>query len=64
LEGPEVGHDDHDTASLLQKLGKHRGGIEQCLYINKFEDVDVGVLERIIRSGVKQTKKTERVTAN
>src|SRR5262249_4893282 len=44
-----------DTESLLKKLGKHRGGIEQCLYINKLADVDVAVLERIIRSGIKQT---------
>jgi Domain of unknown function (DU1801) len=53
-----------DTASLLKKLGKHGGGIDQCLYINKLADVDVAVLEKIVRSGLKQTKKTERVTAN
>jgi hypothetical protein len=50
------------TVPLLKKLGKHRGGIQQCLYINKLADVDVTVLERIIRSGLKETKKTGRVT--
>ena len=47
---------------LLAKLGKHKGGDEQCLYINKLEDVDVRVLEKIIRAGVEQTKKCWPVT--
>ena len=36
-----------DKSSLLKRLGKHsaRGG---CLYINKLEDVDIGVLEEIL----------------
>lgn len=34
-------------AKLLQKLGKHRIG-RGCLYINKLEDIDLGVLEMII----------------
>ncbi len=49
-------------ADLLKKLGKHKGGIEQCLYINKLADVDLGVLSKILKEGVKQTKKTWPVT--
>ena len=33
----------------LKKLGKHKTGVG-CLYINKLEDVDVKVLEKIINS--------------
>jgi hypothetical protein len=40
------------TAALLTKLGKHRGGIDSCLYINKLADVDLDVLERVITLGV------------
>lgn len=35
---------------LLDKLGKHRLG-KGCLYINKLEDVDIGVLRQLIRRG-------------
>ncbi len=52
------------TAGLLKKLGKHKGGIEQCLYINKLADVDLAVLEDVIRVGLDQTKKTWLVTGN
>ena len=51
-------------AALLQKLGKHKGGLEQCLYINKLADVDVAVLKKIIEAGVVQAKKTWPVTAS
>jgi hypothetical protein len=33
----------------LKKLGKHKTGVG-CLYINKLEDVDMKVLEEIIKS--------------
>ena len=36
-------------ADSLKKLGKHKTGVG-CLYINKLEDVDVKVLEKIINS--------------
>jgi hypothetical protein len=49
---------------LLQKLGKHKGGIKQCLYINKLEDVDLDVLEKIIKNGVTAIKKQWPVTAS
>ncbi len=37
--------------TLLAKLGKHRTG-RSCLYVNKLQDVDIGVLEQIIRQSV------------
>ena len=51
-------------AQLLGKLGKHKGGIEQCLYINKLADIDIPVLEKIIEGGLAQVKKTWPVTAS
>jgi hypothetical protein len=53
-----------DTPALLEKLGKHKGGNQQCLYINKLADVDLAVLEKVIRAGLAQTKKTWPVTAS
>lgn len=50
-------------AALLEKLGKHKGGLKQCLYINKLADVDTGVLAQIIKAGVAETRKTWPVTA-
>ena len=34
-------------ADALKKLGKHKTGVG-CLYINKLEDIDIRVLEKII----------------
>jgi hypothetical protein len=50
-------------AELLQKLGKHKGGLKQCLYINKLADVDVAVLSKILEAGVAETKRAWPVTA-
>ncbi|MGH9935837.1 MAG: DUF1801 domain-containing protein [Blastocatellia bacterium] len=49
---------------LLQKLGKHKGGLKQCLYINKLADVDLAVLEEILKAGVVEAKKIWPVTAS
>ena len=47
------GYCDEATGSkrdaLLAKLGKHTTG-KSCLYINKLADVDLGVLEEMIRN--------------
>ena len=47
------GYCDEATAerrdALLQKLGKHTRG-KSCLYINKLADVDMDVLEEMVRS--------------
>jgi hypothetical protein len=51
-----------NTPALLKRLGKHKGGDKQCLYINKLADVDLAVLEEIIRSGVAETKKQWPIT--
>ncbi len=39
-------------AEALQKLGKHKTGAG-CLYINKLEDVDIKVLEQMIKTSLK-----------
>jgi hypothetical protein len=43
------------SPELLGKLGKHKTG-KGCLYIKRLEDVDLGVLERLIVTSVKHTK--------
>ena len=50
-------------AELLKKLGKHKGGIAQCLYINRLADVDVKVLEKILVGGIAEAQKCWPVTA-
>ena len=49
------GFDEYDK--LLSKLGKHKTG-KSCLYINKLEDVDMGVLELLVKKSVEHMKKT------
>jgi hypothetical protein len=39
-------------ADALSKLGKHKTGVG-CLYINKLEDVDIKILEKIITEAVR-----------
>ena len=39
-------------ADALNKLGKHKTGVG-CLYINKLEDVDIKVLEKMITAAAK-----------
>lgn len=39
-------------AADLKKLGKHKTGVG-CLYINKLEDVDLKVLEKMINTATK-----------
>ncbi len=39
-------------ADELNKLGKHKTGVG-CLYINKLDDVDMKVLEKMIKAAVK-----------
>ncbi len=50
---------NHDNPAL-EKLGKHKtsgSGMGGCLYINKLSDVDLAVLESIIRSAYEYMKK-------
>lgn len=51
-------------ADLLKKLGKHKGGLKQCLYINKLDDVDLTVLEKILEAGLVEAGKQWPVTAS
>jgi hypothetical protein len=39
-------------AAELKKLGKHKTGVG-CLYINKLDDVDMKVLEKLINTAAK-----------
>lgn len=41
-----------DFGEILYRLGKHKMG-KACLYINKLADVDLAVLEELIRAGLK-----------
>lgn len=43
-----------EYAALLERLGKHKAG-KGCLYLNKLADVDLSVLEEIIRYSYKST---------
>ncbi|MBU2994447.1 DUF1801 domain-containing protein [Octadecabacter sp. 1_MG-2023] len=45
-----------DFGDLLARLGKHKTGAA-CLYINKLADVDLAVLEEIIRAGLSDLDK-------
>ena len=49
-----LGHGDY--ANLLERLGKHKTGMG-CLYINKLDDVDIGVLEELIKKSYAHMKK-------
>ena len=53
------GAPERDT--LFGKLGKYRTG-KSCLYINKLDDVDLGVLEKIVRRSVAYMRKTYPTT--
>ena len=43
-------------SDLLKKLGKHKTG-KGCLYIKKLDDIDTGVLEKLIARSVDTLKK-------
>ena len=41
---------------LLQQIGKHRTG-KVCLYIKRLSDINVGVLEKLIKASVAEMRK-------
>jgi hypothetical protein len=45
-----------DNEKLMAKLGKHKHG-KGCLYINKLDDVDRGILRKLIEYSVAQMRK-------
>lgn len=46
----------HEFPTLMKKLGKYKTG-KSCLYLNKLEDVDEKVLQRLISDSVKLMRK-------
>ncbi|MBC7827197.1 MAG: DUF1801 domain-containing protein [Chitinophagaceae bacterium] len=45
-----------DHTDLLKKLGKHKTG-KGCLYLKKLDDVDMDILEKLIKQSVEFMKK-------
>lgn len=45
-----------DHSDLLKKLGKHKAG-KGCLYVKRLDDIDMAVLEKLIRTSIAATKK-------
>ncbi len=41
-----------DYGPILARMGKHKTGVS-CLYVNKLADIDLDVLEELIRAGLK-----------
>lgn len=50
-----------DLQPILDRLGKHKCG-KACLYINKLADVDLTVVEEIIRAGLNDLGKRWLIT--
>ncbi len=48
--------------ALLTKLGNYKTG-KGCTYVNKLADIDMVVLEKLLKSGVADTRKKGGVTA-
>lgn len=44
-----------DLSDMLARLGKHKIG-RSCLYVNKLADIEISVLEEIIRFGVEDMR--------
>lgn len=42
-----------DFGHIMERLGKHKTGAA-CLYINKLADVDMDVLEELVKAGVER----------
>lgn len=45
-----------DNEKLMSKLGKHKHG-KGCLYINKLDDVDRGVLRKLVEHSISELRK-------
>ena len=54
---------DADYSDDLALLGKHKTG-NICLYLNRLDDVDLVVLERIIRRGLDAIREQHPVTGS
>ena len=51
-----------DYSEILSRLGKHKIG-KACLYVNKLADIDMDVLEELVRAGLKDLNEKWPVTA-
>lgn len=49
-----------DYSDLIKKLGPHKLG-KSCLYLKSLEGVDLKIIEKLIKAGVKDLKKTHTV---
>ena len=56
LMGCYINPEDKTYEDLFQQLGKHKRG-KSCLYINKLSDVDMAVLERLVKRSFEDMKK-------
>jgi hypothetical protein len=52
-----------DFSAILGRLGKHRTG-KSCLYINSLNDVDLEVLEELVRAGLDDLSKRWKIEAS
>lgn len=50
-----------DYSAILNRIGKHKIG-KSCVYLNKLADVDMNVLEELIRTGLDDLTKKYPVT--
>ena len=50
------------AGGLLSRLGPHRAG-KACLYVRRLSDVDLGVLEELVRAGLGDLRGRWEVTA-
>lgn len=44
--------DSEEYLQLIARFGKHKTG-KSCIYINKLDDIDMGVLEELIRLSIR-----------
>lgn len=44
---------------LLKKLGRHKTG-KSCLYINKMEEIDLSILETLVKESVRYLRTSHR----
>ncbi len=50
-----------DFGPILDRLGKYKMG-KSCLYLNKLSDIDMSVLEELVRAGLDDLAKTYPVS--
>ncbi len=50
------GFDNCQCQALLARLGKHRTG-RSCLYVNRLRDIDISVLEELVRQSVAEMRR-------